>query len=388
MSAQRVYLDCNASVPLRAQARAAMLAALELAGNPSSIHAEGRAARALIEEARRAVAALAGGRAQQVVFTSGATESLNLALTPHLMRSGDPRPHDVLLIAAGEHPCVMDGHRFGAATRIIATDSAGRIDLAALREALADYQGQRVMLALQAANGETGVVQPVLEAAKLIHAAGGTLVCDAVQAAGRIPCNFAETGADVMILSSHKIGGPKGAGALVLASDSLHIPDVVLRGGGQERGFRAGTENVAAIAGFGAAAKAVAAGQARESAESSTMRGQFEADLVAALPDAVIFGRDATRLPNTSAFAVPGAPAEVVLMALDLAGYAVSSGSACSSGKVKNSHVLRAMGIGDELARGALRLSLGHTSLLSDVTGFVVRLVQIIETMRRAKTAA
>lgn len=380
----RAYLDHNATSPLRAPARAKLLEALDAGGNPSSVHAEGRAARALVETAREKVAALIGGGARNVVFTSGATEALNLALAPH-WRGPQGAPAR-LLLSATEHVAALDGHGFGAAAEILPVDGDGLLDLAALDAALARADG-RVLLCLQAANNETGVLQPVAEAAEKVHAAGGLVVCDAVQAVGRIPCSFATTGADMLVVSSHKIGGPQGAGAFVLRDAALHCDRGLIRGGGQERGLRAGTENVAAIAGFGAAAEEAAAAQTSgEAARLSELRARLEEELLGLAPGAAIFGAGAPRLPNTCAFAIPGLTAETALMAFDLEGIALSSGSACSSGKVKRSHVLGAMGVSDDLARSALRVSLGWSVTFQDVAAFSVALGDILARIGR-KTA-
>ena len=260
----RVYLDYNATAPLRPEARAATLEALDVLGNPSSIHAEGRRARAIVEEARRAVAALAGVEPRGVVFVSGGTEAANLALTPAIQAPERKAPLTRLIMSAGEHPCVLRGHRFAPeATAIAPLQADGRLDLDALAELLARGEGAP-MLALQGANNETGVLQPVAEAAALVHAAGGIVVCDGVQLPGRIDLAAATSGADFVFLSAHKFGGPKGAGALIAMRPDLSIEAPLLRGGGQERGARAGTENVAAIAGFGAAARLAAAEAERE----------------------------------------------------------------------------------------------------------------------------
>ena len=381
----RHYLDHNATSPLRPLAREAMLVALAAAGNASSVHAEGRAARALIEDAREKVAALVGGRARNVIFTSGATEALNLALRPD-WRGADGAASARLLPGASEHVAALEGHGFGDQAERLPVTADGVLDMAALDAALARLAGSKAMVCVQAANNETGVLQPLGVIADKVHAAGGLLVCDAVQAAGRIPCTFETTGADMLIVSSHKIGGPLGAGALVLADAALHCDRALLRGGGQERGFRAGTENVAAIAGFGAAADEAAGRGVTESAAVGALRDHAEAGLRALAPEAVIYGERAPRLPNTSAFAIPGASAETMLMAFDLAGVALSSGSACSSGKVRRSHVLEAMGIGRDVAAGSLRLSLGWNSQQGDVHGFLTALERILPKMRR-KTA-
>lgn len=372
----RHYLDHNATTPLRPAARAAWLAALEHVGNPSSIHAEGRAARAVLAQARAAVAASVGAAPAAIIFTSGATEALALALRPHWRRK-DCAPRR-LLLAAVEHPAALEGHDFATVAHL-PVDGAGLLDLDALERALRD--GPPAMVAVQAANNETGVLQPIAAIAERVRAADGVLVCDAAQALGRIPCDFATTGADMLVLSAHKLGGPKGAGALALADGALHCDRPLLRGGGQEGRARAGTENGPAIAGFGAA---VAALDAREPARLAGLRDAFVAGLTALAPDAVVFGATAPRLPNTVCFAIPHAPAETLLMALDLEGVALSSGAACSSGKVKASHVLAAMGVPAAEAAGALRVSLGWNSTPEDVAAALGALdVTITRLLRR-----
>jgi cysteine desulfurase len=360
----RVYLDWNATAPLRREARAATVAALDLLGNPSSVHAEGRAARHLVEEARRQVAALVGAEAENVVFTSGGTEANVLALTP---RNRD----EVLLVSSIEHPSVLAGGRFDPAkVRQVPVTADGRLDLAALKQALDAAEGP-ALVSLMAANNETGVLQPVSQAAALVHAAGGLLHVDAVQAAGRIPLDINEIGADLVTISSHKLGGPKGVGALIRNSQALPMTDPLIRGGGQERGARAGTENVAGIAGFGAAAAAAMAGLAAEAARMAVLRDRLERGLQAISPEAIVFGQEAERLPNTTLFAVPDMKAETAVIAFDLEGVAVSSGAACSSGKVTPSHVLAAMGVPPSLARGAVRVSLGQAMAESEVDRFL-----------------
>ncbi len=379
----RAYLDYNATAPLRPEARAAVLAALDCLGNPSSIHAEGRAARAIVEEARRAVADMAGVAPRCVVFTSGGTEAANLALSPAIAAPGLKAPLARLIVGAGEHPCVLQGHRFAPGEVALAPLAAdGRIDLSALAALIAAAGGGPALVALQGANNETGVIQPVAEAAALVHPAGGLLVCDAVQLAGRASLSIAALGADFLILSAHKFGGPKGAGALVAARPDLHFGAPILRGGGQERGARAGTENVAAIAGFGAAARAAGADEGRESARLAALRDGLEARLRALAPDAAIFGETAPRLPNTLCFAVPGVAAATLVIALDLAGVAVSAGSACSSGKVGRSHVLDAMGVAPGLAAGAIRVSLGWASGEADIARFAAAFGETMARLR------
>ncbi|MGH6935419.1 MAG: cysteine desulfurase family protein [Methylocella sp.] len=393
MSRTRVYLDHNATAPLHPAAREAMCAAFDLCGNASSVHAEGRTARATIEAARAELAAFAGVAPKDIVFTSGGTEALNLALTPSIETPYERAPFDLLVASAGEHPAVLAGHRFAAAQLELASlTPRGVLNIEALGATLARVSaaGRRVMLALQAANNETGVIQPVAAAAEMIHAAGGFLVCDAVQAAGRIDCDIGSLGADAIVLSAHKFGGPKGAGALCFRSNSHHIKEALLRGGGQERGLRAGTENVAGIAGMAAALRAANVRLREEAATLSVWRDELEAEILRVAPEAVLFGAGAERLPNTSCFALPGIEAHVLLIALDMEGIAVSSGSACSSGKVKRSHVLTAMGVEPDVARGAIRVSLGWNSRREDCISFVKALERTIRTIRarRDKPAA
>jgi len=384
----RVYLDYNATAPLRPEARAATLEALDVVGNPSSIHAEGRRARAIVEEARRAVAALAGAEPRGVVFVSSGTEAANLALTPAIQAPGLKSPLTRLIMSAGEHPCVLRGHRFAPAAAAIAPLQAdGRLDLDALAELLAREAGAP-LLALQGANNETGVLQPVAAAAALVHAAGGIVVCDGVQLPGRVGLVAATSGADFVFLSAHKFGGPKGAAALVATRPDLSIEAPLLRGGGQERGARAGTENVAAIAGFGAAARLAAAETEREAMRLAALRDQLAQRLREIAPEAVVFGAPAPRLPNTLAFAAPGVAAATLLIALDLAGVAVSSGSACSSGKVTPSHVLAAMGVEPGLAAGAIRVSLGWASRDEDVDRFGAAVGEALAGLRRRRSVA
>src|SRR3954470_18400738 len=365
------YLDWNATAKLRPEAHAAVVAALDVTGNPSSVHAAGRAARRLIEDARDKVATLVGATTRDVVFTSGGTEANMLALTPAL--------GDVLLVSAIEHPSVRSGGRFAAAEDIPVT-AAGVVDLGALERLLAGRS--RPLVSLMLANNETGIIQPVAAAAALVHAAGGLLHVDAVQGPGRIPCDFKFLGADLMTLSSHKIGGPQGVGALI-KRDGLPL-DSLIRGGGQERGARAGTENVAGIAGFGAAAEAVRQGWAAEAARMAALRDEFEAGIRVVAPKAVIFGAGAPRLPNTTLFTVPGMKAETAVIAFDPEGVAVSSGSACSSGKVAPSHVLAAMGVPEALARGAIRVSLGTTTSDEDVGTILKAWEKLSESLYKA----
>ena len=343
-----------------------------LVGNPSSVHAEGRAARRLIEQAREEVAALVGAQPADVIFTSSGTEANMLALTPAIETADEKRPRDRLFMSAIEHPSVRAGGRFPReAIEDIPVEADGRVDLAALAEAVTSAKTSRPLVSLMLANNETGVVQPVAEAGTIVHAAGGLLHVDAVQAAGRIPCDIRALGADLLTLSAHKIGGAKGVGALVRAGEHIHFADPLIRGGGQERGLRAGTENVAGIAAFGAAAAAARRQLAEEAAHMLALRTLLEEGLRAISPQAVILGGAAERLPNTTLFALEGIKAETAIIALDLEGVAVSAGAACSSGKVQSSHVLAAMGVSPALGRGAVRVSLGWTTTQADIERFL-----------------
>ena len=368
----RSYLDWNATAPMREEAKAAFTAAISLAGNPSSVHAEGRAARALIEAAREEVATLVGTLPGNVVFTSSGTEANMLALTPAIETADEKRPRTRLFISAIEHVSVRGGGRFPRdATEEVPVGPDGRLDLAALARAIANTP--RPLVSLMLANNETGIVQPVAAAAAIVHEAGGLLHVDAVQAIGRIACDMTALDADLLTLSAHKIGGAKGVGALVRAREDVHFPEPLLRGGGQERGLRAGTENIAGIAAFGAAAAAARVRRESELAHMAALRNRMEVGLLAIASDAVVFGREGgvDRLPNTSLFALAGIKAETAVIAFDLEGVAVSSGAACSSGKVQPSHVLAAMGVSPTLLRGAVRVSLGWSTTEADVEKFL-----------------
>jgi cysteine desulfurase len=367
---KRSYFDWNATAPMRAEARRAFDAALLLPGNPSSVHAEGRAARHVIENGREEVAALTGARPGDVFFTSSGTEANMLALTPAIETAGEKQPRSALLMSAIEHASVRSGGRFPReAIEEVLVDGEGLIDLDALAAAVA--KSPRPLVSLMLANNETGAIEPIAQAADIVHAAGGLLHVDAVQAAGRIACDIVALGADLLTLSAHKIGGPKGAGALIRRGEDVHFPDPLIRGGGQERGLRAGTENVAGIAGFGAAAAVARRDRDAEAAHMRDLRDALEAGLKAIAPQVVIFGENADRLPNTTLFAAPGMKAETAVIAFDLEGIAVSSGAACSSGKVQPSHVLAAMGVSPALTRGAVRVSLGWATTETDVEMFL-----------------
>ena len=376
MTGYRAYLDYNASAPLLSEARKAMLDALDASANPSSVHGEGRNARRIVEDARREVAALVNTKPDHVVFTSGATEAASTLLTPEWRMGRGDILMSRLYVSAADHPCLLNGGRFSAERVVhIGVDRNGVCDLAALASALSAHDRSEglPLVAIHLANNETGVIQPVREIGRIVKDAGGILVLDAVQAAGRIPLDMSDGTADYLILSSHKIGGPSGAGALVAASD-LMMPKPLVTGGGQEKGHRAGTENLAGIAGFGAAAK-VAREALSHVVEISAMRDRIEQTILSLAPDAEIFGRDTTRLANTTFFAIPDLKAETAQIGFDLGNVALSAGSACSSGRVGPSHVLKAMGYDND---GALRVSIGRGTTKKDVELFSVALAQIL----------
>jgi len=373
MTTERVYLDHNATSPLRRTAQAAMAEALSQPGNPSSVHAEGRAARSLIEQARERVAALVGAEPRCVIFTSGATEANAQALSPVIEIGGRTVHFDALLVSAVEHPSVRAGGRFPAeAIETIAVDRDGIVDLAEIESALASHSaaGRSTLVSVMGANNETGVIQPVAEVARRVQGAGGVLHTDAVQAAGKIPFDVASSGADLISISSHKLGGPQGVGALIVRDESIRVPPL-LCGGGQERGARAGTENVAAIAGFGAAAEEARKALASEIRRLADLRDAAEAGIRAIAPAAVVIGAGVNRLPNTVCFAVPGVAAETAIIAFDLEGVALSAGAACSSGKVGPSEALKAMQVAPDAARGAMRLSIGWDTNENDISRFL-----------------
>ena len=373
---QRSYLDYNATAPLRAEVREAFAATLYLYGNPSSVHAEGRAARAAIEAARAKVAGLVGARPEDVIFTSGGTEANALALAAQAGGAWH------CYMSAVEHPSVLSGGRFypETTTRIPVTPD-GVVDLEILAKELEKHHlgGWRPFVSLMAANNETGAIQPVAETSKIVHSAGGLLHTDAVQAAGRIKLDMAALGADMLSLSAHKLGGPKGVGALVVGNGVSIEP--LIKGGAQERRKRAGTENVAGIVGFGVAAE-LAARDLAKMGTIAALRDELEKGALTIAPDAVVLAARVKRLPNTTCIAVPGAKAETLVIGLDLAGVAVSSGSACSSGKVEASHVLSAMGVAEEIAQGAIRVSLGFATKRADIENFLKAFAELIKRLR------
>lgn len=385
----RAYLDHNATSPIRPEVLAAVTEAMRVGGNPSSVHAEGRSARARVETARGAVAALVGGRPDGVLFSSGGTEANNTVLRPGALLARNGLRVRRLAVGAAEHPSVLHGHGFPACdTAIVGVDEAGRIDLDRLEAALRERPGEGALVSVQVANSETGIVQPVAEIAALVRRHGAVLHADAVQAAGRLPLDMGEFGADALTLSGHKLGGPAGTGALVIAAGRAGPALPFVRGGGQELRLRAGTENVGGIAGFGVAASLAASSREAEAARLLGLREAAEAEIGRLAPSARIFGRAAPRLPNTVSFAVPGLPAATALMALDLDGVAVSSGSACSSGSVGRSHVLAAMGVPEDLAAGAVRLSLGWSSTHDDVKAFAKAFERLLQRLYERSRAA
>jgi cysteine desulfurase len=356
MSADRAYFDWNASAPLRPEAREAMAAAMDATGNPSSVHAEGRQARELVETAREQVAALVGARAAEVVFTSGATEANAWALSGW----------DTIFLSGIEHESVRAPAKISGARLVdIPAGPEGRARIDAVAPFALDHERLgRTVVTLQMANNETGILQPVAEAVSFAREHGHSVHTDATQAAGRVPIDFAGLGVDLLSLSSHKLGGPKGVGALVIR-DGVTIPPLSA-GGGQERRRRAGTENVAAIVGFGAAAS-LALNDLEKVADLAARRDAIERDLIESAAECVVIGRSSPRIANTLCIAWPGKSAETTVIKLDLAGVAVSAGSACSSGKVGSSHVLEAMGLAADMAKSAIRVSLGPTTSDRDI---------------------
>jgi cysteine desulfurase len=375
MSTARTYLDYNATAPLRPEARAAMLAALDVVGNPSSVHAEGREARALVEAAREDVAHLVGASPTEVVLTSGGTEAANMVMHGRWGR---------ILVSAIEHPAVTAPARASGAEVVeLPVTRDGVIDLDAadrLISAPANGPG-RALVAVQAANNETGAIQPVAEIARMARANGHLVVADAVQAAGKISLDIDSLGVDALILSGHKIGAAKGVGALVVRGRAGFAP--LMLGGGQERGARGGTENVAGIAGFGAAARA-AGGELAVFAGLARLRDEIEAGVRAITPSAIVAAAAAPRLANTSLLVLPGRRGETLVIALDLGGIAVSAGAACSSGKTRRSPVLAAMGFEESMAAAAIRVSLGWASTEDDVTRFLAAWAQVTAAAKAA----
>jgi cysteine desulfurase len=361
-----VYLDHNATAPVRPEAVEAVARTLSMVGNPSSVHGFGRAARRLVEEARERVAALAGAQPEDVVFTGGGSEANNLAL------GGCGRRR--ILVSAVEHDSILNAD---AALETVPVDGDGVIDLDALDKRLA-LEDTPALVSVMLANNETGTIQPVAGVVEVARRHDALVHCDAVQSAGKMALSFSDLGVDMLTLSAHKMGGPQGVGALIVGAGVAL--KALVRGGGQERGRRAGTESVPLIVGFGAATLAVGAvGGGEEGRRLARLRDGLEERLARLTPAPLLLGQGAPRLPNTSCIAMPGVASETQVMALDLAGVAVSAGSACSSGKVRPSHVLRAMGLGEAEAGSAIRVSLGWTSTDADVERFVAAWAKIDE---------
>ena len=349
-----IYLDHNATAPVKPEVAAAVAEALTVCGNPSSAHRFGRAARRRMEDARESVAALAGAKAESVIFTSGGSEANALALAVGVGRR--------LLVGATEHDSVLKA-AIGAIR--IPVESSGLVRRERLEELLAGPA--QALVSIQLANSETGVLQPIPELAAIVHAAGGLLHVDAAQASGRIAIDVPALGADLLTLSAHKMGGPQGIGALIVAGDLA--PQPIIRGGGQERGWRAGTENMPGIAGFGCAAD-LAIRDLNSAVDIAALRDRIERRMLAVAPDAPIYGMDAPRLPNTSCIGMPGVDSETQVMSFDLAGIAISAGSACSSGKLRRSGVLEAMGADPQESGSAIRVSLGWTTTAEEADRF------------------
>jgi cysteine desulfurase len=393
-SRRRIYLDHNATRPLLPEARDALVASLDLFGNPSSVHREGRQARAAVEDARRSVARLVAASPENVVFTAGATEAAATCLTPRWVRDGREMTVEALAVVDADHPATREGGRFAsAAVTRLPVDANGLVDLPALAAWLDGLGNRSGMLALCHANGETGVIQPLDEVRSAIRDRDVLLVLDAAQAAGRVPLDIGALGADALLLSGHKVGAVKGVGAFVLRSEALR-PFSLFPGGGQERGLRSGTESVPAIVSFGVAARLAAERASSETSGIARLRDRIAERLAAAGCEFLVLGEGASaRLANTLALAVPKLKAETAQIALDLEGFAVSAGSACSSGKVGTSHVLGAMVIGGlavDPALGLIRLSLGDETTEADIEAFsacfatIVRRAQEGATERRA----
>ncbi|MDX2159588.1 MAG: cysteine desulfurase family protein [Hyphomicrobiaceae bacterium] len=372
----RTYLDWNATAPLRPEAREAMTAALDVVGNPSSVHAEGRRARAIIETAREQVAAVVGADPAQIYFTSGASEA-----NSWVVRSG----WDSVLLAPVEHDSVRaPAAASGARVIDLAVAPDGRVAVEGIASEALKGSGPlgRALVAVQWANNETGVLQPVAETVALAAAQGICVLVDAVQVVGRLNVDFNQTGMDYLTISGHKLGGPKGVGVLI-ARDGAHLAPLII-GGGQERRQRAGTENVAAIAGLGAAMVAARRDLEQAWSDMAARRDRLEREILALTPSAVVVGCGAPRLSNTTCLSLPGRRAEVLVAVLDLAGIAVSAGAACSSGKVSASATLAAMALPREVIDGAIRVSQGPSTTDEDIAAFLAAWSNFSTTSQRA----
>ncbi len=375
---QWIYLDYNATAPFRPNAREAMIAAFDAEGNPSSVHTAGRSARAAIEQARQNVGELVNVSPKSVVFTSGATEANNQALIMGAKSFGATK----LYIGSIDHESVQEAAKAsGLDYQLMPCTEQGVINIESVSKLLAS-ESEKALISIALANGETGAIQPVAEIVELAKSRGAYVHCDAVQAVGKIPVDLTALGVDLASLSAHKIGGPKGVGALIV-KDGLDI-EALLVGGGQENRRRSGTENVAGIAGFGAAAEAAL--QCVENKDQvRRLRDHMQEAIINVAPDVVVPALGADRLPNTLCIALPGVLGETQVMALDLAGFCVSAGSACSSGKVSGSHVLGAMGYDDEIAACAIRISTGWCTSNSDIDQFIEAWITMYDRLVKRK---
>lgn len=358
--AQRIYLDYNATAPIRPEVIELMCEIMDTVGNASSVHEPGRQARQRVEIARQQVAELVSASARNIIFTGSGTEADNLALRGFLPRH--------LIVSGVEHGAILaPALLLDPYATIIEIGPQGQLDLASLEAAL-NASTEPALVSLMLANNETGIIQPVAEASEIAHGHDALVHCDGIQGAGKILVDIDQLGVDLLSLSGHKIGGPQGVGALVMREDRSVLAQMV--GGGQEMGRRSGTENVAGIAGFGEAAR-LAASELEQFAELTTMRNRMEEQLAEVAPSRKVIGSDVPRLPNTSCVTMPGVRSDTQVMALDLAGISVSAGSACSSGKVSASHVLDAMGMELDEAMTAIRISLGRSTTEDEINRFV-----------------
>ncbi|GED09876.1 cysteine desulfurase [Cellulosimicrobium cellulans] len=395
--AAAAYLDHAATTPLSAAAREAFVDELSRTGNPSSLHAAGRAARRTVEEARESIAAALGARPSEVVFTAGGTEADNLAIKGLFWgrRTTDPRRLRIV-VSAVEHHAVLDpafwmAEHAGAEIVLLPVDGEGRVDLAALRAEIAEHADEIALISVMWANNEVGTLQPVQEVVQLARPHGIPVHSDAVQAVGQVPVDFAASGLDAMTVSGHKLGGPVGVGALVARRDAPLTP--VLHGGGQERGVRSGTLDAPAIRAFGVAVAEAVARREERAAHLAALRDELVAGVRERVPDALLSGpepadHDAARLPGNAHFTFPGAEGDSLLYLLDSSGVQASTGSACQAGVPQPSHVLLAMGVPEQDARGALRFTLGVTSTPDDVARLLDALPPAVERARAAGLAS
>ncbi|GAA4207848.1 cysteine desulfurase family protein [Microbispora amethystogenes] len=376
-------MDHASTTPMRPEAIEAMTAQLGQVGNPSSLHAAGRRARRVVEESRETIAGALGARPSEVVFTAGGTEADNLAIKGLFWARKRPR----ILVSAIEHHAALDpahwlGDNHGARVELLRVDEQGRVHPETLREAIDRDPDDVALVSVMWANNEVGTVQPVRVLAAIAHEHGIPFHTDAVQAVGQLPVSFADSGVDAMTVSGHKVGGPVGVGALLLARGVDPVP--VLHGGGQERDIRSGTLDAPAIAGFAAAVEAAVARQPAAAERLSALRDDLVERVRRAVPDVVLNGDPADRLPANAHFSFPGCEGDALLMLLDAKGVECSTGSACSAGVAQPSHVLMAMGQDGVRARGSLRFSLGHTSTEEDVDRVIEVIGQVVERARRA----